>query len=160
MEWNSIGVVTKPQALKGGFRVKPSLLNLKKYKKMGIIKIDSAEYEVESVSIRDTFVIFNVRGIDTCEDAERLRGKEVFAKIEIDGEEHFDLIDFEVLVDNKSIGRVISIDNYGSKDILSVSGGQNLMLPIIDGLVEDIDTSAQIIKLNKTIMEQVAVYED
>lgn len=160
MEWNSIGVVTKPQALKGEFRLKPSLLNMKKYKKLTLVQIDGNEYNVERVSLRDAFVILKLQGVDTCESAENLRNKEVFAMIEVDTDEHFDLVDFEVRVDGKSIGKVVSIDNYGSKDILSIAGERNVMLPVIDGLVLDVDGDQKIVTLDSKIMEEVAVYED
>lgn len=160
MEWNKIGVVTKPQALKGEFRLKPSLLNLKKYKKLTSVQIDGKEYNVERVSLRDAFVILKLQGIDTCESAECLRNKEVFACIEVDTDEHFDLVDFEVKVDGKAMGKVVSIDNFGSKDILSIRGDRNVMLPVIDGLVLDVNGDSKIVTLDSKIMEEVAVYED
>lgn len=160
MEWNKIGVVTKPQALKGQFRLKPSLLNMKAYKKINVVKISNIEYNVENVTLRDTFVIFKLQGIDTCESAELLRNKEVFACVQIDTEEHFDLVNFDVLVDDKKIGIITSIDNFGSKDILTISGAHNIMLPVIDGLIKSVDESTRVVIFNKEIMEQVAVYED
>ena len=160
MEWNKIGVVTKPQALKGQFRVKPSLLNLKSYKKISSVKIDEVTYNVEGVTLRDAFVIFKLQGIDTCESAEQLRNKEIFAEIEIDAEDHFDLVDFNVMIGDDNIGVVSSIDNFGSKDILSVMGDKNVMFPIIDNLIVNVDEKNKTITLNKGIFEQVAVYED
>lgn len=160
MEWNKIGVVTKPQALKGQFRVKPSLLNLKLYKKMTAVKIEETVFSVEGVTIRDTFVIFKLQGIDTCESAEKLRNKDIFAEIEVDVEDHFDLVNFAVMIDDNNIGVVSSIDNFGSKDILSIRGDKNIMFPIIDNLIINVDENTKVITLNKEIFEQVAVYED
>lgn len=160
MEWNIIGVVTKPQALKGEFRLKPSLLNMKKYKKISFVKIDNEEYSVERVSLRDAFVILKLQGIDTCESAERLRNKEVFACIEVDTAEHFDLDGFEVLLNGKNVGKVVSIDNFGSKDILSVKGERSFMLPIIDGIILDVNNCQKTVVLDSKIFEEVAVYED
>lgn len=160
MEWNKIGVVTKPQALKGQFRLKPTLLNLKAYKKMSRVKIEDNEYNVENVTLRESFVIFKLQGVDTCESAEKLRNKEVFAEIEIDTEDHFDLVDFEVFVNNKKLGVIKAIDNFGSKDILSIVGEKNVMLPVIDRLIENVDENSKNVTINQEIMEQVAVYED
>lgn len=160
MELIKIGVVTKPQALKGEFRVKPSILNLKTFKKLTSVSIDGIEYPVEKVILRDAFAILKLNGIDTCEQAETLRNREVFAMMEIDIEEHFDLVNFEVLVDNHKVGTISSVDNYGSKDILSISGEKNLMLPVIDKLIINIDKDTKVVSLNKEIFEQVAVYED
>jgi 16S rRNA processing protein RimM len=160
MEKQLIGVATKPQALKGQFRIKPSILNFKQFKKIKNVFIDNSEYTIESCSIRDTFVIIKLDGIDTCEQAEKFRNKEVFAEIEVAVESHFDLTEFEVIIDGMSVGKVLDINNYGSKDILSISGNSNIMLPVIDDLIIKIDENNKQVILNKDIFNQVAVYED
>lgn len=160
MERIRIGIITKPQALKGEFRLKPDLLNLKEYKKLQKIFIGNSEYPVERVSLRDTFVIMKVLGVDKCEDAELLRGKEIFADIEIKYEETFDLQGYEVFVGDKSIGKITDINNYGSKDILSIEGMQSIMLPVIDGLILQVFDNDKKIILDVNIFKQVAVYED
>ena len=160
MERIRIGIITKPQALKGEFRLKPELLNLKEYKKLSSVFIDDKEYLVERVSVRDTFVIMKVEGVERCEDAELLRNKEVFADMEIKYEETFDLQGYDVFVGDKSIGKVLDINNYGSKDILSISGMQSIMLPVIDGLISEVSDDEKKVILNQDLFEQVAVYED
>ena len=160
MELQLVGVVTKPQALKGQFRIKPEILNLKQFKKFESITIDKKEYKIESVTIRDTFVIAKVQGLDSCEEAEALRNKKVFALMEIDANENLDLEGFSVSVNNDIIGKIVDINNYGAKDILSILGTQNVMIPVIDGLIEKIDNDTKIIYLNSNIFDQVAVYED
>lgn len=160
MSWSKIGVVTKPQALKGQFRLKPSLLNMKTYKKINVVKINERIFNVESVALRDVFAIFKLEGIDTCEQAENLRNQEVFAEVEIDTQEHFDLVDFTVVIDNLEFGVIKSVDNFGSKDILSVSGKRSFMIPVIDGLIVSTNENNKTITFNSNIFEQVVVYED
>ena len=160
MERIRIGIITKPQALKGEFRLKPDLLNLKEYKKIKSVFIDNKEHQVERVSLRDVFVILKVSGIDRCEEAELLRNKEVFAEMEINYEETFDLQGYEVFVCDKSVGKVVDINNYGSKDILSIKGMQSIMLPVIDGLITEVSDDNKKVTLDANLFEQVAVYED
>jgi len=160
MERIRIGIITKPQALKGEFRLKPDLLNLKEYKKLSSVFIDNKEYIVERVSLRDTFVILKVKGVERCEDAELLRNREVFANMEIKYEETFDLQGYDVFVGDNNIGKVVDINNYGSKDILSIKGTQSIMLPVIDGLITEVSDDEKKVILNQDIFEQVAVYED
>ena len=155
-----IGVATKPQALKGQFRLKPNLLNLKNYKKIKNVEISGKDYVVESVSLRDTFVVLKLQGVDTCEIAETFRNREVFAEMEEKVESHLDLMNYKVTVDSKDVGIVEDINNYGSKDILSIVGEESFMIPVIDDLIVNIDENNHIITLNKNIFEQVAVYED
>ena len=160
MEKELIGVVTKPQALKGQFRVKPALNNLKLYKNIAKVEIDGKEYDVESVSLRDAFVVFKIAGIDNCNDAENLRNKDVYSEIAYVLESGNDITGYSVQVDGNEIGKIVAINNYGAKDILSISGSNEIMLPLIDGLVESQDNEKKIVVLSKNIFEQVAVYED
>lgn len=159
MEKVKIGVITKPQALKGAFRVKPNILDFKKLKKLQEVYIDNAKFEVESVIIRDTFVIFKVHGIDTPESAESLRNKDILAEMEVEYDNSFDLLGWNVVLDKQS-GKVLDVNNYGSKDILSLELDKKCMLPVIDGLILKSDENTKTIYLNKEIFEQVVVYED
>lgn len=159
MERIKLGTITKPQALKGAFRVKPDILNYKKFKKINEIFIDNKAYNIQNVSIRDAFVILKVEGIESCESAELLRNKSVFGDVEIDKNETLDLVGWEVQLGN-IIGKIIDINNYGSKDILTVLFEKNCMVPVIDGLILSSDENTKKIVLNKEIFEQVAVYEN
>ena len=161
MSLNLVGIATKPQALKGQFRIKPNINNFKMFKKLSTLTIDNKEYKLESVIIRDTFVIVKLEGIDTCEMAETFRNKSVYADIEVEVvESSFDLTSFFVLLDSEEIGKIVEVNNYGSKDILSISGSKNLMLPVVDGLIVNIDEKNRQVILDKNIFEQVVVYED
>jgi 16S rRNA processing protein RimM len=160
MERISIGIITKPQALKGEFRIKPSLLNLKEYKKLKNVFIENKEYNVENVSLRDTFVVMKIDGVNSCNDAELFRNKEIFADIEIKYEESFDLKGYQVFVGDKQLGVVTDINNYGSKDILSIKGEHSIMLPVIDGLISQVFDDDKKVIIDANIFEQVAVYED
>lgn len=155
-----IGVATKPQALKGQFRIKPNILNLKKLKKLENLTISNIEYPVESITLRETFIIVKLSGVDTCEQAETFRNKQVFADIEDEVETTFDLNGFEVIVDNESLGTIININNYGSKDVITIEGEKSIMLPNIDGLIVSTDETSHKVIFDKNIFETVAVYED
>ena len=160
MEQVVVGVVTKPQALKGEFRVKSSILNMKQFKKFNSVFISGREYKIEKVTLRDSFVILKVVGVDSCESAEMFRNLDVYAEMELDTSDSFDLVGFEVFVGNSSLGRIVEINNYGSKDIISVQGKNAFMMPMIDDLVLDIDENEKAIKLNPESFEQVVVYEN
>ena len=154
-----IGTITKPQALKGDFRVKPALFNLKAYKNLKTITINSLEYSVQKVTLRDTFVIMKVEGVDSCESAEILRNKDIYAEMDNAGNDEYSVLGFDVILDDKIIGRVVDVNNYGATDVLSVAGNNNFMMPFISGLAV-IDKEARTLKLNKEIFEQVVVYEN
>ena len=160
MEKICVGIITKPQALKGEFRVKPEILNLKQFKKFEILTINNLDYKVERVSLRDTFAIIKVEGINSCEEVEKLRNTPVFAMMEVSNEDNTTWLQFECFVDENSLGKIVDINNYGSKDILTINGKTEIMLPVIDGLIESVNTDEKIIAFNKEIFNQVASYED
>ncbi len=160
MERKRIGIITKPQALKGEFRVKPDLLNLKKYKTFKVVYIASIAYEVEKVTLRDSFVIFKVKGVDTCESAEKIRNNEIFADLIQEKVDDNDYVGYVVKVKDEVVGKIVEINNYGSKDIWSIEGDKNLMLPYIDGLIKSSDDETKIVILDEEIFTQVAVYEN
>lgn len=159
MERVNLGTITKPQALKGAFRVKQNILDKKLFKKLSIVYINNVGYKIESVVLRDTFLILKVEGIDTCEQAEMLRNISVFGDIEIETSNNFELVDFVAIVGEQS-GKIERVDNFGSKDIMTISFEKSCMVPVIDGLIENIDVQNKTITFNKEIFEQVAVYED
>lgn len=156
MEKIKIGLITKPQALKGAFRLKPEILDLKKLKKLHEIFVDGRPYTIESVTLRDTFVILKVQDIDTCEQAETMRNKAVFAEIEIEKSNNLDLVGFDAIVEGKR-GKIVDINNFGSKDIMTIEFDRSCMLPIIDGLIESVDYDSKTVTLSKQIFDQVAV---
>ncbi len=155
-----IGIITKPQALKGEFRVKPDLLNLKKYKSIKVVSIKNTVYEVEKVTLRETFVIFKLHGIDSCESAESLRNTEIFADVPEEKVDDHDYEGYDIFVGDKCVGKIIEVNNYGSKDVWSVKGDRNLMLPYIEGLVLVIKDETKRLILSEEKFNQVVVYED
>ncbi len=161
MSLNLVGVVTKPQALKGQFRIKPEILNLKEFKKFTLLTIDNKEYKVEAVTLRDAFVIVKVEGVDTCENAETFRNKKVYAEMEVEVEDNFDLVNFEVELEGEIVGKIVDINNYGSKDICSIKTSKGeVMIPLIDELIIDIDEEKLVVIMDKNIFAEVAVYEN
>ncbi len=160
MEKILIGIITKPQALKGQFRVKPKIHELKKFKNLKNVFIQNQSFEVENVILRENFAILKVKGIDTCDQAENLRNEHLYAEIEIENSNNFDFLNYEVQIENTK-GLIIEINNFGSKDIFTIQADSKIcMLPVVDGLVESVDEKNKKLILNKQIYDQVVVYEN
>ena len=81
-------------------------VNMKEFKRFDLIYIDNKEYRVETVTIRDTFVIVKLEGVDTCEQAETFRNKKVYADMEVQVEDNFDLMNFQVIL-KKTLRRIL-----------------------------------------------------
>ena len=93
-----------------------------------------------------------VTGIKTKEEADALRGTELFVdrtklpKLPDDEFYHSDLIGLEVLdTGGVSLGRVIAVHNHGAGDILEINGAGRktaLMLPFTLAAVPTVDLAA------------------
>jgi hypothetical protein len=74
---------------------------------------------------------------------------------------NFDIINFTVELDGEAIGKVTEINNYGSKDICTISTNNgDILLPLIDNLIVSIDEEKLVVIMDKNIFAEVAVYED
>ena len=67
--------------------------------------------------------------------------------------------DWNVVVGDLT-GKVIDVNNYGSKAIFTLKLNRSCMLPVIDKLILKTDENSKTIYLNQEIFEQVVVYED
>lgn len=96
------------------------------------------------------FILAEIEGIHTREDAEKLKGQELSIDKdalpaldhEEDGYYHHDLIGLKAL--NKAgeeIGSVIAVDNYGAGDLLEIrkTSGEKFLLPFTDDYVPDVN---------------------
>ena len=67
-----------------------------------------------------------------------------------------DLVGFDAIVEGLR-GKIVDINNFGSKDIMTIEFDRSCMLPIIDGLIESVDYDSKTVTLSKQIFDQVAV---
>lgn len=99
--------------------------------------------------------IIKLKGIDTIEQAEEIKGKILYCNRDdatIDEEANYiaDLIGCRVVdIDSgKEYGKVVDVLNYGSCDIYdTVSSGKHILIPATPDIVKEINTQYQIIKI-------------
>jgi 16S rRNA processing protein RimM len=102
--------------------------------------------------LKDDMLAARVAGISTRESAEALKGVEIFARrdqLPPPSEDEFyydDLVGLEAVdAAEASIGRVVSLMNYGAGDVLEIApvgGGETLLLPFTKGVARRIDFDA------------------
>ena len=80
IELCEIGIITKPQGLKGHFRVRQNYSNFSILTKVKEVVIKGKDYEVEKVTDRSEFFIFKVKGIESIEQAEDLRNEKIYSR--------------------------------------------------------------------------------
>jgi len=138
-----------------------------KLKKVCVGAKETTEYSVERARASAGFALLKLEGVSTASEAELLRGKDIFAEKSalppLPKGRHYvsDLIGCEVFADEK-LGLLAEILNHGSKDVYVVRGGdgKEVLFPLVDGVISDIDIDNKKITLDVERFKQVAVYNE
>lgn len=161
-----IGIITKPQGLKGQFRVNPNSFSFEYFKKLKVINFNNADYKVEKCIMRNTFCIFKVGGIDTIEQVELLRNQIVSVEdksIDLSQNEYFinDLISCKVFDELGSYyGEVVEINNFGTADVITLKfDKKEIMFPFLNKVINRVDVKNKKIVVNKATFDEIS-YEN
>ena len=116
------------------------------------VRIDGTEYKVESCRIQKTCNLLKLRGIDTMEAAQLLRGKVVeLFRSDAPAELIFaaELIGVKVFSDEVEIGKITEVLDYPGNKVYVVEGEHSYMIPAVKEFVLSIDmaTEAMQVKL-------------
>ena len=115
-------------------------------------RIDGKEYAMEQVRVQKTCNLVKLRGIDTMEAAQAMRGKviELFRE-DIDDEVIFaaELIGVEVFENDVSIGVITEVLDYPGNSVYVVKGEKSYMIPAVKAFIlnTDIDGNRMDVKL-------------
>jgi len=115
-------------------------------------RIDGKEYEMESVRVQKTCNLVKLSGIDTMEDAQKMRGKvmELYRE-DIDEDVIFgaELIGVEVWADGKNIGKITDVLDYPGNSVYVVKGEYEYMIPAVNAFIlsTDLDKNEMQVRL-------------
>ena len=147
-----LGQFVNTFGIKGQVKVMPFTDDIKKFDKLKEIYIEKKHelklFQIEKVNYSKNMVILKLKGIETPEEAERLRNSYLKinrkdAKKLPEGTYYIaDLIGLDVYTDeNKLLGKVDYIYNAGSSDIYVVKDeqGKEILLPAIKEVLKQVD---------------------
>lgn len=169
MEYYKLAKVLKPQGLKGELKLSPFTDNPERFYGLSHIYVkNNGKFEsraVQSARLYKQFAYLKIEGVESCEDAEALRGSFLYvdrqsAKKPEDSYFIADLIGMEVEDEKGSkLGTVEDVFNTGAADIYRVSGAKCFMFPAAPGAITDIDEQNRVIIVSAKRLEEVAVYD-
>lgn len=122
------------------------------------IAIGEAAYSVQKYSCHKKGIIFKLKGCESLQEAEALRGQPVFLSQKIfqskkgEGIYLSELASFHVgFVQSKRTGIVQSFQSHANRDFLQVQlkgGKQTVLIPFVKAYIQDIDFSKKKLTLN------------
>ena len=157
----SLGRITKPQGLKGSFRVRALGIESENLTHLDRIFIkpsngDLLECNVQSTQSRKGFFVVQVEQISHIDQVKSLVGGEVFAlrsdmaELEEGDFYWFELVGLKVVTsDGRDLGEVRSIIPTGANDVLQVRlGDKEILIPYIDDVIASVDLEAGVITVD------------
>lgn len=104
--------------------------------------IDGREYAMETVRVQKTCNLVKLKGVDTMEDAQALRGGVVLLyREDIDEDVIFaaELIGVAVFADGKPLGKIAEVLDYPGNSVYVVRGEHEYMIPAVKQFVLSTD---------------------
>ncbi len=124
-------------------------------------RIQGKEYEIEACRVQKTCNLLKLRGIDTMEAAQTLRGKTVeLYREDIDDEVIFaaELVGVEVFADGEKIGEIKEVLDYPGNSVYVVKGQYEYMIPAVKQFILETDVDAN--RMEVRLIEGMGSHEN
>ena len=167
-----IGEVLKPQGIRGEVKIKPYAANhedFRRWKKLYLQEKDGSFTPIKAACSRvhDGFAYVTLGACASIEDAEKLRGRQLFidraqAGTLEEGEVFVtDLIGCEAVDEEGNVlGTVTDVLQHGAVDVYVFRAGKGTMMaPALKAVFPTVDVAARRIDVIRERLEEVAVWE-
>lgn len=108
-------------------------------------RIDGTEYRVEMCRVQKSCNLLKLKGVDTMEAAQAMRGK-ILQIYRCDAPEDTvfaaELIDLAVIADGTEIGKIVDVLDYPGNKVYVVRGEYEYMIPAVKEFVLSTDLDA------------------
>lgn len=151
-DYFKIGIITSSHGVRGEMKVFPTTDDTRRFKKCREVYVEDKTglvmYEVESARVSPDKVLLKLKGIDTPEEAVRLRQRGIFVDrehaVKLSKDEYFiaDLMGLEVRNENGDrIGVIEEVLPTGANDVyqIAMDDGRELLLPAIKDCILEVN---------------------
>lgn len=159
-----IGKITKAHGVRGEVKVISYSDDLKRFKKLKKVSIDSSELKVEWVKLQSNRAILKLEGYDSIEDTQELRNKLISVDredaVKLEEDEYYvaDLIGCSVFDEKEvELGKIYDVISTGSNDVYWIKSKtrKDLLVPVLKDIVLSVDIDSE-----KIIIKQVSEWMD
>jgi len=142
LQFVEAGEIVTTHGIKGEIKVLPWMDSPEDLCEFERCRIARKDYEIELARVQKTCTLIKLKGIDTMEDAQALRGKTVLIyREDISDEIIFaaELIGVEVFCGDEKIGEVSDVLDYPGNKVYVVKGEKEYMIPAVKEFILDTD---------------------
>lgn len=157
----TVGKIINTHGIKGEVKVQSTTDDLSRFRSLKSAYIDDIKVEVCGCKLQPNKAILKIKGIDTIEDAQRLKNKEIKVErqnaVKLKRDSYFaaDIVNCDVYDENGLyLGKVNDIIYTGSNEVYCVEGESEILVPALKSIVMDID-----IENNKIIIKPLDVWQ-
>lgn len=156
MKQIELGTLTKPQGLKGEFRIKHNIDSFQLFKDLKNIVIGKNQYTVLSTADRGGFFVVKTKELTDINQVESLRGQKVYTFVD---EHTANIINnnlgYQIVVNLEVVGTIVAVDNFGSTDIYTLDNDKTIA--VVPNLIISVDDDKKIVKVDGNILSEVMV---
>lgn len=154
------GKITGTHGLKGEVRVQPWADSPEFLADFEELYLDNGnkKLEITSARVHKNMLIMKIRGVDTIEEADKLRNKVLYMNrddVELEEGAYFiqDLIGLDVIDDEtgERLGRLDDVSETGANDVYHVKtdDGREFLIPVIPDVVREISPEQGFVRIFK-----------
>lgn len=145
LQFVEAGEIVNTHGIKGEIKVLPWVDSPEDLIGFDRCRIARHDYEIELCRVQKTCALMKLKGVDTVEDAQKLRGKTVLLyREDIDDDVIFaaELIDMEVFSGGEKIGVITEVLDYPGNSVYVVEGEKRYMIPAVKEFILNTDMEA------------------
>lgn len=142
----TVGKIINTHGIRGEVKIKPTTDDVNRFKSLKEAYINEKEIFISGCKFQPGKVILKIEGIDSIEEAEKLKNKLIKVKrekaVQLPEDTYFavDIIGCEVYEETgNKIGTVDDIIYTGSNDVYWVKGENEVLIPALKDIVLEID---------------------
>ncbi len=161
LQFVEAGEIVNVHGLAGEIKVLPWLDSPEDLVDFERCRIARHDYEIENCRVQKTCCLVKLHGIDTVEEAQKLRGKTVLLyREDIDDEIIFaaELIGVEVFCEGEKIGDITEVLDYPGNSVYVVKGEKTYMIPAVKAFILSTDVEGN--RMEVKLLEGMAVDEN
>ena len=142
LEFIEAGEIVTTHGVRGEVKLLPWLDSPEFMCEFKRVRIDGAEYKVESCRVQKTCNLLKLQGVDTVEAAQALRGKtaEIY-RSDVSDDIVFaaELVGMQVFADGELLGELTEVMDYPGNQVYVVRGEHEYMIPAVKAFILSTD---------------------